>query len=436
MTDQPEQALRATIQEFIDERLEIKSARLRPDDPELASKRANLENEHQFDAWIDDAARRVAQLQVVTHTAKATHPDAKGSSLYCPTDELPDHPVVGSHSLAGVHDTDVVGNAAALDVYKLLRRSPEGSNGRTLLARALDDDRALAAALDGDEGRGWERMRAFATITRSSQLRGDYRLKQIYWLIDDDPTDNDDFHLLIPLYSSVLAHRLYRQINEDRFGEAAQEARKARREGRHAEHGFRDYPNLGEQHIGGSNAQNVSQLNAQRSSGRNYLLPSLPPSWDTTRRRPPLRTESALRPFSYRPGVQRQLEALKGLLADDPPANLRVRRHRDGLIMNLIDELIAFTAEMNQLTAGWSTQTDCQLDEAEAFWLDAGRSEIDADFANRRDTSDWPRQIRDRFARWLNSRLGDFPVADPEHEYWADLLKPKMDELEEALPHV
>ena len=436
MTQEAMSALKSTIQAFINERYQARRAKLKSNDPELASKSAALEKQHQFDAWIDNAVRRVGQLQVVTHISKATHPDvgAKASSLYCPTEELPRHTLVGSHTLNGAHNTDVVGNSAALDIYKFLRQS-DGS--QTLLARALADDPSLANALEGKDARGWERMRAFARITqRSSPLKTDYRLKQIYWLIDEDPADDAAYLLFTPLYSSVLAHRLYRQINEDRFGESAKQARQARRDGVAHSHGFRDYPDIAIQKIGGSNPQNVSQLNAERGSGRNYLLASLPPIWNTANRRPLLRTNSAWRIFARRPGVRRQIEALQTLLADNPPANVRVRRRRDDIVTALIDELIRFTGETNELEPGWSATADCWLDEAQIYWLDAARGALDEDFAARRAESDWPRRVRDQFAQWLNTQLMAFPVADPEHEHWSDQLKTHMDGIEEALPYV
>ncbi|MQM40420.1 hypothetical protein KBTX_04474 [wastewater metagenome] len=55
----------------------------------------------------------------------------------------------------------------------------------------------------------------------------------------------------------------------------------------------------------------------------------------------------------------------------------------------------------------------------------------------RRAQVDWPREVRERFAAWLNAQLqGPLPVADPERRFWADRLQAEMDELEETLPHV
>ena len=58
--------LRALIQTFLTERLDGKLEALTPDDP----KRPELQAQFVWRAWIDDAARRSAQIQCATHTLK------------------------------------------------------------------------------------------------------------------------------------------------------------------------------------------------------------------------------------------------------------------------------------------------------------------------------------------------------------------------------
>lgn len=126
-------ALRSAIERFLQERLEAKLKPLPPDDP----KRQTLLAQFEFKTWIDDAARRASQIQAVTHALKATHPDARGTSLYRPPAELVRHPLVGSHCLGEDFAGDVVGNAAALDVNKFLNVVHDG---HTLLDRMLTGD--------------------------------------------------------------------------------------------------------------------------------------------------------------------------------------------------------------------------------------------------------------------------------------------------------
>ena len=113
---------RAAIQQFLRERLEGKLDKLGDDDP----KRAELLVQFAPEAWLADAAKRVAQIQTVTHSLKPIHPEARGTNLYCPPASLVSRPEVGSHVLGADFAGDVVGNAAALDVHKFLRVVVEG----------------------------------------------------------------------------------------------------------------------------------------------------------------------------------------------------------------------------------------------------------------------------------------------------------------------
>ena len=48
---------------------------------QLAQERRDLEQRYEVRAWLTDAAAR-GQISLVTHAAKYTHSDAKGSSVY------------------------------------------------------------------------------------------------------------------------------------------------------------------------------------------------------------------------------------------------------------------------------------------------------------------------------------------------------------------
>lgn len=417
-------ALRGEVEAFLDERLGAKLEKLKTDDP----KREAIQQQHQRETWVADAARRVAQLQVVTHSLKPIHPDAKGTNLYRPPSELPEHPEIGTHILgANIHE-DVVGNAAALDVYKLLKLEHEG---QTLLSRALTGDDELAAAFSENVDQGREWMKAFAGITQARGTATTHaRAKQVYWLAGEDPTENTDFHLLAPLYATSLTHTVHQAVNEHRFSEEAKAARKARREKKYSQHGYCEYPNLSVQKLGGTKPQNISQLNSERR-GNNYLLASLPPNWASRDVVPPLHITTIFpNRFGRRAGTRQTLSALRHFLAASPPANLETRRGRDEYIQTLIDELLLFGSELQSLEPGWSAKPECRLNQAEALWLDARRSEIDMEFSVQRQNGDWVDEVSHRFGNWLNAQLDrNFPVGDAEHREW-------MDSLREVLPYV
>src|SRR5690625_672577 len=214
-------ALRSMIRSYIQERLALRIDKLAEDDP----KRAAEIEKHQPDVWLESAARRAEQIQAVTHPLKATYPNAKikeTTSLYRRPEELPKHFFVSSHSLPADFHDDVTGNAAALDVYRLLQRVYEG---KTLLQLAREKDADLRGALSDDPATAQRWLQAFSSLTepRSTGAVSHSGAKQLYWLTGKDPLKDQDYSILAPLYSSSLAHQVYLVLQEDRFGEANKE---------------------------------------------------------------------------------------------------------------------------------------------------------------------------------------------------------------------
>ncbi|WP_240947342.1 type I-F CRISPR-associated protein Csy1 [Leeia aquatica] len=400
------QSLRSEIQQFLQLRLADKLGALAADDP----KREALIAQYQPQAWLADAARRVTQLQLVTHPLKASHPDARGSSLFIPPSSLPPRQEVGSHALPTLV-SDVVGNAAALDVYKFLKLSHAGQSLLSLL-QAGDADLLAALSDDAEQATAWRD--AFCSIAEpASDLICHALAKQIYWPVSPDaypPDAHDDshFHLLSILNSSALSHWLYEQIQADRFGEATKAARQARRDGAAHPHGYHEYPQLAEEKKGGTKPQNISQLNSERK-GSNYLLAALPPQWNSKATRPLYGVASLFVRFGSQPHVRGLLDELRDYLGKLKPEanNMHIRNRRDAWLGELFTELLQFGAGFsNGLPKGWTAHPDCTLPIEEQCWLDPYRAEDDEEFNRAFQWQDWPAQLAERFAHWLNTRLG------------------------------
>lgn len=413
-------ALRSLVTGFMSERLNGKLENLADDDP----KRMELQLQFVPATWLDDAARRVEQIQAVTHSLKPIHPDAKGSSLFREPSSLAALSEVGSHNLGGMFDADVVGNAAALDVYKFLKLT---NQGRSLLDFAIDGDADFGAALSDDPSQAQAWMLAFAGM---AEPRGKFashtNAKQIYWPIGDDRHDDAAYHLLAPLYPTSLVHRVYQALQEDRFSDAAKAAREARKAGEPHERPVREYLNLAIQQLGGTKPQNISQLNSERR-GNNCLLASLPPVWKSAEVKPLYGVDSLFKRFGWRKEVRVLAGHLRRFLEGDPASNAKTRRRRDELVDALIEELMQFAAELGTLDPGWSADPQCDLSPAHRVWLDPEGFGAGFDDAADRVASD--------FANWLNAQLRDpLPVGDREFIYWRELAREqfKLEEREAA----
>ena len=404
---------------FIEERLADKLEKEKDE-----GKHQKLRDRHQPAVWIADAIHRVKQIGLATHAIKYSHPDARGSSLCSDGCEAAGEDLVGTHTLGDQRSLDVVGNAASLDVYKFLNLEVDGV---PFWQRARDQDAALLAALPGsaEENRAW--ADSFATLAQDGPKPASHPLaKQVYWHLG-----TNDYHLLQPLFPTSLVQRVNDILRKARFSDEAREARKARLDEKSYAYGFRDWPELLIQKFGGTKPQNISQLNSERH-GEAWLLPSLPPSWKQVGLRPPLHMDTVFKHLPYR--FNRKAEELERYLASVKGWNNQdIRDGRMRRVSEIIDDLIQCGCSyVDGLPAGWSADAECKLDNIECYWLDPNRDS--EDFQQRRSSTDWPRDIADRFGMWLNSRLRrryKLPVGDHEHREWqrefeselADLLR-------------
>lgn len=412
---------RQAITDFIDKR---RDAKLNGSSEEKAKE---IVARYEYDVWLEDAAKRVSQIQVVTHITKATHPDAKGSSLYISPNSLFERQEVGTHVLGDSFSEDVVGNAAALDVYKFLKLEVEG---RCLIEWFQVNNMDAINALHSDASVASRWAESFKGLIKPVEnLSSHVMAKQIYWCVTDDPTDDSNFHLLQPLFSSSLAHSVHKEINDVRFGEDNKLARQARRKKQPHLTPYRVYPNVAVRKLGGSNKQNISQLNSERG-GINYLLSSLPPKWKYDRRWNLLKEETALSHFFRQKETRDLMNDLTNLLRSDPNAVMKTRKKRESIEKKLGQSLAAFGAEVQAtMEPGWTRNSACQLPLCEKVWLDQARTilpvrddykEDDEEFLHVYEWRDWPDEIASLFGNWINMHLmkEGLPVGDAEYEHW------------------
>lgn len=410
--------IKAVIQQFLQERLQPKLDKTKEDDEE---KRQALLEAHNLQTWVSNAASRVGQIQQVTHALKYIHPDAKGTNLSSPGNPHAGKMLVGTHLIHEQCEPDVVGNAAALDVYKFLRLQ---AGGKSLLSLAAGNDPALTAALSSDTRQAEEWMQGFAALTESKVSPATHKLaKQLYW-----PLETHNYHLLGPLFPSSLTHQVWITIRTDRFSDEAKAAREAHRKNEPHPQGYREYPNLAVQKFGGTKPQNISQLNSERH-GENYLLPSLPPVWHSDPIKLPLFIDSVFDGwFDRRPQVRTTIRTLRDFLysVQETTGNVRIRSKRQALLEQIIDQLLLFSTELQSQEEDWTLSRDCHLNIHEQCWLNPSRKETDPDFAAIYAFGEWQEAICKRFANWLNARLSNhkkpLPLGENEANEWQIML--------------
>lgn len=360
--------------------------------------RQEIEKKYEVRTWLTEAASRAWQISLVTHAIKYFHGDAKGSSIY----STAEHPQASHLSTSSLKTpaVDAVGNSAVLDVAKLLQTEHEGDS---LLASLQRGDHSALAQLAENEQQLALWVSGFTQALSDKSLSSHKLAKQIYFPIGD----NDNYHLLSPLYSSSLAHALYQRINTSRYSETSVDIRKARREQQWVPDTLSIFADVAIQGIGGTKPQNISYLNSARG-GKSYLLRCAPPEWHSTLK-PPVEQKTIFGPTlgQLAGGSIHQLRSYLVSVVKEENTML-IRQQRAERVDDIIGIVFSYAAEIQNLTdqQGWSARAECQLKVSQQLWLDPLRQEQDLSFKlQREDTDSWQKEIAGDFGHWLHTRL-------------------------------
>ncbi|KAA1152866.1 type I-F CRISPR-associated protein Csy1 [Pseudoalteromonas fuliginea] len=400
---------------------------------EYAEKSAPIEEGYKPVMWLTDAARRAKQISLATHAAKFTHSDAKASSI------LVSQPCTDSHTINNQYlvttsltnkAIDAVGNAAALDVAKLLNITV---NGESLITQLQQNHaQALSAFTDNDELlQTW--VDGFKLALADEKLSSHNLSKQIYFPIKSESNDLE-YHLLCPLFSSALAHNLHKKVTDTRFGDS-KNIRDARRANKYDERMDISFPNTAVQSFGGSKPQNISQLNSERY-GQNFLLNTAPPTFQAQVKPPINNTSLFNRQLTYK--ISGYLRDFKAFLSKLNPEenNFKVRYKRDyHFILPILDQLMIHAANIQTLPAGWASESHCKLKPAHALWLDVYNPH--EGFKREREKLDWQAVIAADFASWLIKQLKNdekYRLGDIEHAYFSKVCLHQLKRFEHNTP--
>ncbi|MFK5938312.1 MAG: type I-F CRISPR-associated protein Csy1 [Sulfurimonas sp.] len=263
------------ISKFFDERKEIwmknnqKSSML---DDVVLKLQVECEELLSLEKWLPDAAKRAGQISISTHPCTFSHPSARKNKNGYVTPIIADVERKNDGLLRSGNvdvESDALGNAAALDVYKFLNL--EMNDGQKLI-KHIEIESELAKSLLDIKSVSYEYLRDgfLKMISSSENLVTSERIKQVYFPV------YDDYHQLSILSNSGIMYHLKESINAIRFGDELKELREKRKKGECSEHGYSEIYDLTTIGYGGTKPQNISVLNS-KNGGKAYLLRSMPP---------------------------------------------------------------------------------------------------------------------------------------------------------------
>ena len=331
--------------------------------------------------WIENASLRAKQLHVVTHVAKLSHPDAKGSAFVASCPKRND----GYLRTGNVnYQTDVYGNAAALDVYNFL--SLNFRDHLSILEAFERQDSELVEFIR-NLGLDFETLREnFLKIKNDgASPQTSSLIKQVYFPIGDNK-----YHLLSIVSPTGMMAELNQRIRTMR--KTVRESPDKLKDPNCQEITYEQLTNLTKIGFGGSKPQNISSINNQEH-GVFFLLPSLPPQLPQKFLRLPT-VDFFKQAISYKnPQFMCEFEALERWLnssLNNQMSRQSIRYHID----NLIDRILLIAQRYQTLDEGW-TNTKTTLPMYQRIWLDQ------AFRTQRQNDDEWRDKLADRMARWI-----------------------------------
>ncbi|MFD3435829.1 type I-F CRISPR-associated protein Csy1 (plasmid) [Alteromonas macleodii] len=387
-----------------------------------------IEESFEPETWLTNAAKRAKQISLATHAAKFTHSDAKATSRLVVEHTVFDDAYLVTSSLKD-KAIDAVGNAAALDVAKLLNLKVENESLieqiRQGSSPALSEFTSDAALLSS-----W--IEGFKEALGDKELTVNSLTKQLYFPVSN--AAESEYHLICPLFSSALCHQLHEKVTSSRYG-TSKEVRDARKAGNY--HSLMDvnFPETAIQTFGGSKPQNISQLNSERY-GQTFLLNTSPPTFQS-QLKPPL-SQKTIFSNQFTRKVFASLREFKTFLENLKPHenNFRTRYKRDHyFVIPIIEQLLHYASSIQKIESGWAQLPECSLKAEHALWLDLNNE--DSNFQTERGKRNWLPVVANDFATWLIKQLKSdehYLLGDVEHAYFHKLCLHHLTRFERVTP--
>lgn len=341
--------------------------------------------------WLIDSSNRASQLSETTHPAKFVHPTATTTNLIANCKKKDDGFLRSGNVTV---DLDVYGAASALDVEKFLRI--KFSDNTTILQHLEDDTDFIKAQFDIKDINYNEIRNNYLKIKTSTFNQTDYRLKQVYFPV------NDNYHLLSILIPSGIIYKLKEKVNAIRFSDENKKVRAALNKLTPINSKIEDVKNLTGLGYGGTQPQNISVLNSA-NGGISLLLLSMPPQFHKRKTQSPKTCffDNCLWSDLFKDDFQEFNRVLV-----DRKNNKPLRDERDDIVLNSITKAQRLVDNVRSAGIGWSrSSTYSKLENWQKIWLDDKNQETREDYKNNEN---YLQKAQSGFANWF---IGNYKSA-------------------------
>ena len=392
--------------------------------------------------WISQTSKkRIGEGKRIikaTHVLRFTH--SSSDSDGCFLDEKTKEMLLTTASLKNDIPYDMAhnnGNLITISRFLALRLTED-----PIIDNILRGDYSFLMPFCEDKKQLDEWKAGFSNLVEHREIKTADKAKQIYFPIPLDVRgDNGNkykYHLIVPLFSSTLAEKIYSKQTYLRFSEEQIEVRNRKNDYKNNNNtnpiyhkkSYDNFPNIAIQKFGGDNPQNVSMLNTSRN-GKSYLFSSEPPAWQYQLKQP-IKERSLFSAF-FSQRANKEIDYLREYLIRFQTIDLSIKDPKKKKWINrwssqIIEEVMAYTFSIQNLKPGWSNTENIKLKLEHQYFLDPYRD--DEVFQKGRQSTDWQAVICSDFANWLNGKLkGKDKRFTPQHEHtriWKSIMKKEL----------
>lgn len=367
-----------------------------------------------LEKFIPKVAKDIKYITLATHPCQFSHPYANQDKKYRIT------PIVffGSYSADGYVRSGNVKSERSIDMYGSASYAPTMkflaltmSNGKSVLDNIKEGtlEAIELLALYGDYG---DMLREEFKVLMQSKNNDAHitssKIKQVYF-----PLGENKYHLLSLLTPSALVFELKNRIATIKNDAKNKKELIAKGE---TPSSFKEIYNLVTLKYGGTQPQNISQLNTE-NGGISKLLYSAPPTLEDHKLRLP-RKNFFLECLKFK-DFKRQFEEIKKLDTVSPDFKIpleKQRKRRDRLfkeiVLTITEKLYAVRENIKEIPN--------TLKHAQQIWLNKDKT------IRAEETDNWEYEILDDMARWITDNLRnrcELELGDAEFTKIKSMLK-------------
>lgn len=378
------------LKHFFDDRKEAwmkKSVKSSMSENEIAEVKVKCENVFSLENWLPNAAKRSGQISMASHPCTFSHPSARKNKNGYVTPIIASAKKINDGFIRTGNvevETDALGNAASLDVYKFLNL--EMNDGKPLYDH-IQCDTELSKSLLNIETMAYEDLKSgfLAMLLNSGTNVTSSKIKQVYF-----PVSNE-YHLLSLISNSGIIYGFRENIDTIRFSDKTKKSRELKHAGKYDAAGYLELYNLTTIGYGGTKPQNISVLN-NKYGGKAHLLLSAPPEIQKRKIRFPKRNFFGESFSLY--DCKDILDALQKIMLTDYN-NINIREGRDYRIQELIDRMLHRMWLVRSVSNEQFREAHSSLKQHQKTWLCESEKE-------QRELSDeWLENIINEMSTWV-----------------------------------